>query len=266
MVLSRFVTLMFLLGTLFIAIPSFAAIDLKYAGSTTVQMGFMYDAAAAYKIDKDKRISIMGGSSAGGVRGVVLGTIDIGGASRELKAKEKAMGVVAYRIAWDAIAIIVHKENKVSNLSMDQLEKIFTGVIKNWQEVGGSDAPITVVTSHEGSATREVIHGIVMNKKPWAENAVKVNSTRDEVGKVIEDRFAIGGVSASFADAGKIKIITVGGVTPKAENIKNQKYKIARPLNLLTLGPATGEAKNFIDFMLSAEGQDIVGRKFIPVQ
>jgi len=266
MVIPRVVNIVLLLGILMFATPSFAAIDLKYAGSTTVQMGFMYDGAAAYKIAHDKRISIMGGSSSAGVRGVVLGTIDIGGASRELKAKEKAMGVVAYRIAWDAIAIIVHKENKISDLSMDQLEKIFTGVIKNWQEVGGPDAPISVITSHAGSATKEVIHEIVMNKKPWAKNAVMVNSTRDEVGKVIEDRFAIGGVSASFADAQEIKIISVGGVDPKPENIKNQSYKIARPLNLLTMGPAAGEAKNFIDFMLSAEGQEIIGRKFIPVQ
>jgi phosphate transport system substrate-binding protein len=265
MTFSRFFTFILFVGSIFMASPGHA-IDLKYAGSTTVQLGFMYDAATAYKLATDKRISIMGGSSGGGVRGVVLGTIDIGGTSRELNEREKTMGVVSHQLGWDAIAMIVNKQNRVANLSMEQLERIFTGRITNWQQVGGDNAPIVVVTSHEGSATKEVIHEIVMKKSAWAQNALMVNSTRDELDKVVENPYAIGGVSVSFADKDKIKIITVDGVTPDPANINNQTYKIARSLNLVTMGPASGEAKNFIDFMLSPQGQNIVAQKFIPVK
>lgn len=242
------------------------AVDLKYAGSTTVQMGFMYDAAALYKKIHNKRISIMGGSSSAGVHGVAMGSIDLGGASRELTEKEKAKGIVSHVIAWDAIAVIANKGNPINDLTLQQLKEIFTGDTRNWKHVGGPDASIAVITSHEGSATKEVINKIVMQKRPWSPNAIAVNSTRDEVDQVLANPGAIGAVSVSFADSGKVKIIKVDGIAPTAEHVINNKYKISRPLNLLTAGQPTGETRKFIDFMLSPLGQDIVSKKFIPAQ
>lgn len=240
------------------------AVDLSYAGSTTLQMGFMYEAATMYKRLYGKTISVMGGSSSAGVRGVVMETISLGGASRPLKEKEIKLGVIAHTVAWDAIAVIVNKNNPVTDLSSQTLKDIFTGDIRSWKEAGGPDMPIVVITSHEGSATKEVVNEIVMGKQPWSPEAVLVNSTRDEVGKVVDNPWGIGAVSVSFADQDKIKVVSVDSVMPREDSVKKGKYKIARPLNLLTLGPAQGEAKNFIDFMLGPKGRVIVAKKFIP--
>lgn len=256
-----------LAGLILLSVQGMAlGVDLKYAGSTTVQMGFMYDAAALYKKLTNKTISIMGGSSSAGVRGVVMGTIDIGGASRALKPRELAMGVVPTTVAWDAIAVIVNRKNPVKELTMQQLKDIFTGDTLNWKEVGGPDKPIVVITSHVGSATKAVVKKIVMKGRPYVKTAIAVNSTRDEVDQVMEHEFGIGAVSISFADPAKVKILPVDGVAPIPENVSSGKYKIARPLNLLTFGKPKGEAKRFIDFMLSPKGQKLVAKKFIPVR
>lgn len=243
--------------------PSWA-VDLKFAGSTTCQLGFMFDAAEAYKQKTGKTISVMGGSTGAGVRGVLFETIDIGGASRPISDKELAKGIVPYTVAWDAIAIIVNKKNPIKNISMEHLKKMNTGELFSWKTVGGPDKKVVVVTSHVGSATKKVFQKIVMNKEEYRSDAVVVNSTRDEVDKVVANEFAIGAVSLSFADPTKVKIINVDGISPSPENISSRKYKISRPLSLLTSGPAQGEAKEFIDFMLSERGQRIIGgTKFI---
>ncbi len=242
------------------------AVDLKYAGSTTIQLGFMYDAVKLYKEKTGKTISIMGGSSSAGVKGVLLGTINIGGASRVITKQEIQKGIYVYTVAWDAISVIVNKSNQIDNLTMAQLKDIHTGRIRNWREVGGPDKPITVVTSHIGSATKKEFNKIVMNKEPYLKNAVTVNSTRDEVGKVLENDSAIGAVSTSFADDNKIKVLKINGFLPIEKYIQSNDYKIARPLNIVTNGPAEGETKEFIDFMMSNEGQYIVSKKFIRIK
>ena len=241
-------------------------IDLKYAGATTIQLGFMYDAAQEYKKDKGKTISIMGGGSSAGIKGVLIGTIGIGGAGRAVSEKELEKGIVYTTVAWDSIAIVVNKKNPIDNLTAEQLKKIHTGEIKNWKEVGGIDHDISIITSHVGSATKKVFQKIVMHKEPYTKRATIVHSTRDEVDKVLENAFAIGAVSTSFAADKDVKIVKVNGLLPTKENVQAQSYKIARPLNFVTKGEATGEAKDFIAFMLSEKGQSIITQKFIGVK
>ena len=251
-------------GLLLLASKSWA-IDLKYAGATTIQLGFMYDAAREYKKLTGKTISIMGGGSSAGVKGVLLGTIGIGGAGRPVSDKEIKKGIVYATVAWDAIAVIINKKNPVTKLTAEQLKKIHTGDITNWKEVGGPDHDIIIITSHVGSATKKVFQKIVMHKEPYIDSAIIVHSTRDEVDKVLENEFAIGAVSTSFSQNKAIKIVKINDLLPTQENVQAGRYKISRPLNFVTKGKATGEAEDFIAFMLSPTGQKIITKNFIGV-
>jgi len=258
----------FFLGLIFLVSLSTQAmaVDLKYAGSTTIELGVMKNAVAVYEKKRGIKVGVMGGGTGAGLKGVIAGTVDFSGASRELTEEELKQGLVPYTIGWDAIAVIINKSNKVENLTMQQLKDINTGKITNWKEVGGADMPIQVVTSHAGSATKKEFQDIVMKGESYVSSVIAVGTTRLEVDSVEKNTSGIGAVSTLFADTKRIKIIKVDGEAPTADTVKANKYKIARRLNLVTKSKASGKTKEFIDFMLGDEGQGFVEKNFIGVR
>lgn len=227
------------------------------AGSTSVQP-IAEELATAYMDANDKaRIEVAGGGSGAGVRAAQTGTADIGMASRALKEDET--GITPIVIAIDGIAVVVNPSNEVSDLTLDQIRDIFSGKIKNWQEVGGNAADIVVVNREEGSGTRDAFSEIVLGSESFAEDAIIQNSTGAVREAVSQDGSAIGYISVGGIND-TVKAISVDGAEATEDNIKQDLYPIARPFNFLISDTEeiseTGQA--FIDYILSSEGQAIV--------
>jgi len=171
-------------------------------------------------------------------------------------------------IAKDSVAIVVHPENPVSELTMEQVAKIFAGEINNWKEVGGEDAEIRVITREEGSGTRETFEKFVMRPLHLEITAdASVKPSNGEVrATVATDKNAIGYISLGYVDE-SVKALKIDGVEPTVEKVLSGEYPITRNLYLITKGEPEPLEKAFIDFVLSEEGQKIVEELgYIPVQ
>lgn len=243
------------------------------AGSTSVQP-LSDELAAAFKEKyPDVQIEVQGGGSSVGVKSAIDKIVDIGASSRELKEEEKGAGLTEYVIAKDGIAVIVNPANKVENLTMEQIKKIFTGEITNWKEVGGEDKAITVVSREEGSGTRGAfieITGVegkdVSGNKAdlTTKNALVQPSTGAVKQTVANTPEAIGYVSMGALDD-MVKAVKVEGVEATEENVKNGTFKISRPFLYLTNGEESEVVKAFIEFVLG-EGQEVVKKEYISVK
>ena len=241
-------------------------------GSTSVQP-LAEELVKAFKTkNPNVKIDVQGGGSGVGIKSANDGVVDIGMSSRELKAEEK--GLKEFKIAIDGIAVIVNPANGITNLTMEQIQKIYTGEITDWSQIGGKAGKITVVTREEGSGTRGAF--IELTKVEVTENDKKVDKTaataitQGSTGAVMttvaSDPNAIG--YASFGAAAEntaIKMISVNDVATSAENIYAGSYKISRPFLMLTKEEPAGAVKEFIDFILSAEGQEVVGKHYLKV-
>lgn len=236
-------------------------------GSTSVQP-LAEELSQAFKAkNPNALIDIQGGGSGVGIKSAMDGVVDIGMSSRELKPEEK--NLKEYKIAIDGIAVIVNPANGVNDLSTEQIRKIYSGEITDWSEVGGKAGKITVVTREEGSGTRGAF--IELTGLETEEGGKKVDKTvvsaitQGSTGAVITtvagDPNAIGFASyGSAKDKTEIKLISVDGQAITEENLNSGSYKIARPFLMLTKEEPTGLAKDFLDFALSPEGQDIVAK------
>ena len=190
------------------------------------------------------------GSSAG-IKNAIDGTSQIGMASRDLKDEEKAAGLKETQIAIDGIAVITNKNNTVKDLTLEQVKDIYTGKITNWKEVGGNDAPIVVVSREDGSGTRD---GFQENVGFESEELTKDAQISDGSGNIK----SIGYISFGYVDE-NVNALTIDGVELNAENVKNDSYAIARPFLFANKEDViTEQGKNFIDFILSEEGQNVV--------
>jgi phosphate transport system substrate-binding protein len=144
-------------------------VGVSVVGSTSVQPFAEALAEEFMAAHPEEKIFIQGGGSTAGIQAVLTGAAQIGMSSRKLEESEKAL--ITVPIIYDAIAVIVHRNNPLDNLSMDQIRKIYAGKITRWTEVGGADKAITVVTREEGSGTRETFQNLVMGKmrrSAWA--------------------------------------------------------------------------------------------------
>lgn len=231
---------------------------LTIAGSTSVQP--FSDVLAEKFMEKNKnvQVNVQGGGSSQGIEAATSGAAAIGSSSRAVKDEEKTKGnLVDTTIALDGIAIIVHPANTVGNLKTEDIQNIYLGNIKNWKEVGGSDAPITVVSREEGSGTREAFTSLVMDKKDILKTAIIQNATGAVRTTVVGDKNAIGYVSLASLNE-SVKALEIDGAAATDANVKAGTYKLQRPFVYVTKEAPAGLAKAFIDFVLSAEGQKII--------
>lgn len=234
------------------------------AGSTSVQP--LSEELAMEFMNKfpNVKINVVGGGSGAGIKAVQEGACDIGASSRELKAEEK--NVKEFVIAKDAIAVIVNPANTVSDLTLEQIKDVFSGKVINWKDLGGEDSPITVVIREEGSGTREAFEEIVLGKgTKFTDQAIIHNSTGAIRTAVAQTPNAIGFISFGALN-GEVKVLKIDGVELTKENVLNGSYKLARPFIYLTKKEPEGLTKQFIDFVLSSEGQKIIEKNFIPVR
>jgi phosphate transport system substrate-binding protein len=227
------------------------------AGSTTVQPVAEKLANSFMAENPDINIIIQGGGSSTGVKSANDGTVDIGAASRELKESELGYGLSTHLLARDGIAIVTHPSNPVSGLTMGQVRDIYAGTITNWNEVGGDEEAIIVVAREEGSGTRAAFEEMVMDEALITGDAILQPSNGALKTTVSTTPYSIGFLSFGYLDS-SVESMAVDGVEGTAANAKAGTYPIVRPLYFLTKTTPTGEVKNFIDYCLGTEGQDIV--------
>ena len=230
---------------------------LTIAGSTSVQPFSEVLAEEFMAKHKDIQVNVQGGGSSQGIEAAVSGAADIGSASRDLEDEEEAKNLISIPIAIDGVAVVVSKDNKVTGLTAEQIKNIYLGNIKNWKEVGGADATITVVTREDGSGTREAFSKGIMNEEDIINSAIVQNSTGAVRTTVAGDKNAIGYVSMASLNS-EVKAVKLDGVAATEANVKNGTYKLQRPFIYITKGDPKGIAKEFIDFVLSEEGQKII--------
>jgi phosphate transport system substrate-binding protein len=194
--------------------------------------------------------------SGAGVTGAIDGTLDIGLASRKLHDDET--GVTATTVALDGIAIVVGKDNAVSDLTIDQIASIFTGETKNWKDLGGADAEIVVIGREAGSGTRDGFESIVdvADKCAYVQ---ELTATGAVISAVAGNAAAIGYASLSALDD-SVKAVTVAGVECSEDTVLDGSYTIQRPLNFVTNdAKAPSEAvQAFLAFAAGADAAELI--------
>ncbi|MFA5309793.1 MAG: phosphate ABC transporter substrate-binding protein [Dehalococcoidales bacterium] len=225
------------------------------AGSTTVQPVAEKLAQEFMNRNPDVNIIIQGGGSSEGIRKAAEGSVDLGAASRNIKAEEPEL--ITHLIGHDGIAVIVHPNNPVNGLTREQVIKIFSGEIKNWRELGGSDSEITIVSREGGSGTRACFEEMVMGESQITDKALFEPSNGAVRAQVSTTPSAIGYLSLGYID-NTTKALSIDGVACTVANCKSHLYPIVRPLYFLTKDAPEGIVKAFIEFSLSGDGQKIV--------
>ena len=210
--------------------------------------------------NKDVTVNYNPTGSGSGITAVQEGTCDIGLSSRALKDEEKAAGLQETVLAYDGIAIIVHPDNPVSDLTLDQIAKLYTGEITNWKDVGGNDAAVVLIGREAASGTRDGFESITGTKEK-CQYRQELTSTGDVITAVSQNPDAIGYASlASVKDS--VKALNVDGVTPSEATVKDGSYKVQRPFVLVTMeGRAlTPAAQSFFDYATSSGAADIIAK------
>ncbi len=249
---------------------------LSYAGAGTIPLSILYAGALTAF---EKKMGVHFGkidASCGTGRGmemVLAGEADLGGAGRELTEEEKAKGLVGVTIGYDALALWVNAENPVKNLTRQQAKDILTGRIRNWKELGGHDEAISlfVESLEDRKAGITLVWETLMNRQPLSPEGVTIiEFSRDGMLAASRTPGALSPGSLGMATSlsqrvmERLRPLRLDGVAPTADTVQKRSYPVCRPLVLATNGPAQGNAKRFIDFMLSPEGQAIVARSFVP--
>lgn len=198
--------------------------------------------------------------SSSGIQAVQEGRCDIGLSSRSLKDAEKANGLKETVLALDGIAIVVNPANLISDLSLEQLADVYTGVIKNWKELGGADAEIVLIGREAGSGTRDGFESITKTADKCLYRQ-ELTSTGDVIATVAQNENAIGYASLS-AVKDTIKAVKIDGVVPTEESVKDGSYKVQRPFVLVTVEnkALSATAQSFFDWILSAEAAPIISK------
>jgi phosphate transport system substrate-binding protein len=232
----------------------------------------------------DVRISVTGGGSGTGIAALVNGTVEIANASRKIKdeeiaeAQSKGVDPVEHVIARDAIAVIVNPNNPVSELTLRQISDIYSGKITNWTEVGGEDRPIVKLSRETNSGTHVYFLETVLrlgnkeDKTLFSMDTLLLPSSEGIISEVRDNPNAIGydGLGYVPDDLKMVAIAKEAGgayVLPSIETVNDKTYAIARDLYMYTDGEPTGLIKEYLDWILSDEAQEIVAELgFVPVK
>jgi phosphate transport system substrate-binding protein len=237
----------------------------RVSGSTTVLPLAEGGAEAFNGEQSDYQVIVTGGGTGVGIKNIAEGNSEIAMASREVTADEKTQFGDQFKenkVGYDGIVIAVSKQiydAGVTSLTKDQVKKIYNGEITSWKDLGGPDSEMLVVAREQGSGTRDTFNEDIMgDKKAETPGVNTVAGSNAEVRTALtgSDK-AIGYLGFSYAEDGAVGMITLDGVKPSAETIKDGSYELARKLYFYTFGDATAGAQAFIDFMVGEKGQKV---------
>jgi phosphate transport system substrate-binding protein len=241
----------------------------KIKGSDTVLPLSQKEAESYMKTNPSATVIVTGGGSGVGISALIEGNTDIAQSSRKIKFDEKqklqenGASVKEIIIAYDALAIVVHPENKVKELTREQLEGIFTGKITNWKEVGGDDVPVIPYSRETSSGTYEFFKESILKNKNYKNGIMSMPATGAIIQSVSQTKGAIGYVGLAYL-SNAVKAIQVSYdkgksfVAPSVATAKDGTYPVVRPLYFYYIANKEKAVKPFIDYVLSIQGQKIV--------
>ena len=249
----------------------------RIKGSDTVLPVAQQTAERFMALNPDVRVTVTGGGTGVGISALMDGTTDIAMASRPIKFSEKMKVKSAGKeveeviVAYDALAVVVHPSNPVTNLTREQLEGIFTGRITNWKEVGGADMKIVPYSRETSSGTYEFFKESVLRNRNYMNGIMSMPATGAIIQSISQTKGGIGYVGLAYLND-NVKAVHVsydGGKTftaPSVANAKDGSYPIVRPLYYYYMTHSEKTVKPFVDYILSPAGQQIVREiGFIPV-
>lgn len=252
-----------------ITASTFAQTKLTIKGSDTVLPLSQKEAEKYMKSNKSAALTIIGGGSGVGIAALMDGTTDIAMASRKLKMDEKLKlnnAGKAFKeviIAYDALAVIVNPANKVSKLTKEQIEGIYTGKIKNWKEVGGDDMQIIAYSRESSSGTYDFVKEYLLSNKNYSPICLMMPATGAIIESVTQTKGAIGYVGLAYMEK-TVKDVAISYdkgktyINASYENAKNKTYPVVRPLMYYFEKKNETKVKPFVDYILSPTGQAIV--------
>lgn len=243
-------------------------------GSTTVGPIAKAFAESYMRQNPGVNITVSESGSGNGAKALLNGTCDIANLSRDLKdterkaMAEKGVKPVAHVVAYDALPVIVHPSNRVKGLTIGQICGIFTGVIKNWKEVGGEDRAIVVISRDTNSGTFETFKELVLGKEAKIVESAEYTGSNGGVRQRVQmTKGAISYAGLGFVDK-SVKALEINGVSPSAETVLNKTYPVSRELFMFTNGEPAPEslAGKFLGMSRSDKGKEIIGEiGFVPV-
>jgi phosphate transport system substrate-binding protein len=272
--IRMFLCLFVLMSTVFTGSNTLyaASKSITITGSTTVLPIAQRAAESFMDIHGDISVSVRGGGSGVGIAALIDGRADIADASRPIKtkeinlAREKGIDPYANVVARDGIAVVVHPDNPVDSISVEGLKKIYTGEIENWKELGGPSKAIVVISRDYSSGTFEVFKELVLEGAKVMDGALMLASNKAVSTTISTTPNSIGYIGLGYLSK-DVKALTVDGVTASEETVKKGEYKLARPLFMYTNGEPKGIIKTFMDFVFSAQGQEIARELgYVPVK
>lgn len=241
--------------------------DIFLKGSDTVLPLAQAEAEEFMNENPGKSVTVTGGGSGVGITALIDGEVDIATASREMKKEEieaaRANGInpVEHAVAYDGISVIVNPRNPISELNFGQLRGIYNGSIRNWNEVGGEDRPIVAISRDSSSGTYEYFKEEVLHGDEFRPDALTQPASGGVMGEVSQNPNAVGYIGVAYLDE-SVKALNLdsgnGFVAPSPENITNGAYPLSRPLYFYTNGEPSDLTKEFIDFVMSEKGQNLV--------
>ncbi|MFC1566688.1 phosphate ABC transporter substrate-binding protein [bacterium] len=241
----------------------YAMDEITMEGSTTV-LSIAQIAAEVYMDNNaDVDISVRGGGSGVGIASLLEGTCDIADASRPIKDKElnkaveKGINPVAHVVAMDALCIVVHSSNPIKNLTKQQIKDIYTGKISYWDEVGGPEKEIVIVSRDTASGTYETFMKLVLDKQKTRPDSLLEASNKAVATVVSHTPGGIGYIGLGYLNS-SVKALTANGVKCTKENALSGKYPFSRLLFMYTNGEPKGAVKDFMDFIKGIDGQKLV--------
>ena len=271
--------LLILLLAIFLVAAYSDAKEVKVAvsGSSTV-MPLAGLAAEEFNMLQDKyHVSVTSGGTGVGIVDVAEGRSDIAMASREVQLAERqryetpSVKFMEFVVGFDAICLVVSPDiydSGVTSLTKDEVKQIYVGDITNWEELGGPDMEIFVIGRKPGSGTRDTFNEIILGSKEAESPGVTIDAWDSSEAKtaIRGSDSAIGYMGYSYVMKGDVDVVSLDGISPTIENIKNETYPLARKLYFYTVGDPNPGAKAFLDYVLSPDGQKIaLENGFIPI-